>query len=96
MIAAACWLTASGSLRKLQQQMGNEMASRNENFKVFESMCDVCGQDATEEQIYRLADYVRENFGTADFSNCAEIALRSNAPSGIYTELSMMLGECGA
>lgn len=72
MIAAACWLTASGSLRKLQQQMGNEMASRNET------------------------DYVRENFGTADFSNCAEIALRSNAPSGIYTELSMMLGECGA
>lgn len=63
-------------------------------FQNFIAMCAAVGSDATDAQVTRLADYVRENFGCAGYGRAAEIALYSDVPN-LYTELSMLCGESG-
>lgn len=45
-----------------------------DNFLVFAAMCDCLGADATDGQVSRLVDHVRQNFGSADYGRAAEVS----------------------
>jgi hypothetical protein len=66
-----------------------------DKYASFEAMCNALGAEATDEQVLRLADHVREHFGRGEYHACAEIAISYDV-SGLYTELGMLCGEAGA
>lgn len=60
----------------------------------FELLCTMLGPQATEEQCERLISTALEMFGTAMYSNVANIALYCGV-TPVYTEFNMRAGECG-
>lgn len=61
--------------------------------KTFEAMVVAIGEKATQEQINRVVDWMRDNVAEDYIGICADIALEYCG--NLFTDISEYAGECG-